>query len=593
VRALHEKHPFYSFNGTRCRGDRDIYDYGAMKCITNLKNHLTTNLERFLIRAVVALYPGLSRNGKWAIINGIMKDRKREDEVEFVDKKTSRRSTNEASVIRAVIQEHRAILGLANPTEKVSELKKDKERYCLLILRYFVFLDRELERKAEMKLSEENNEEWERRKAFLMGRRFNLVPMCNIKSHFVTVDSRILYGIMKGISAEFNVSREEFSGENRETSWKSLFDFKRLKVSKQKVFTGLIETDGVALCIHYRRLKRDRPVLPSANHEDMKTADPATQKVEDNDCMAAAAKHEDKKEAELATQEVEHNDLVVDADPGNTNIITIALPRRVEDDTDGNLRQKDMRILSFSRARYDRESEIMNARKKTETWNVGMKEHLGALSEVTSRGADFEAFWKFMEVRMAHWDALWKKYTKSRWARLRMNLYCGKQRAFANLFNELSALKEDESQRLVIAYGAGRLMTQKGTTPAPTTRTYKECAWRFVTVTVDEFRTSYTHHELGCTLQRVEMEKCQRSPEDIKKYGPLTEEQMERRAKVRGLLALVSTTTNGKKCMEFVNRDFNAAIYRRRCAVLERRPPETTRADLWGNLSKWNYMRKS
>jgi len=40
------------------------------------------------------------------------------------------------------------------------------------------------------------------------------------------------------------------------------------------------------------------------------------------------------------------------------------LPRRVEDDTDGNLRQKDMRILSFSRARYDRESEIMNARKK-------------------------------------------------------------------------------------------------------------------------------------------------------------------------------------------------------------------------------------
>jgi len=516
------------------------------------------------------------------MINGITKDRKREDEVEFVDKKTSRRSTNEASVIRAVIQEHRAILGLANPTEKVSELKKDKERYCLLILRYFVFLDRELERKAEMKLSGENNEDWEGRKAVLMGKRFNLVPMCNIKSHFVTVDSRILYGIMKEISPEFNVSSEEFSGENRETYWKSLFDFKRLKVSKQKVFTGLIETDGVALCVHYRRLKRDRPVPPSANHEDMKTADPATQKVEDNDCMAAAAKHEDKKEAELATQEVEHNDLVVDADPGNTNIITIALPRRVEDDTDGNLRQKDMRILSFSRARYDRESEIMNARKKTETWNAGMKEHLEALSEVTSRGADFEAFWKFMEVRVVPWAALWKEYTKSRWALLRMNLYCRKQRAFVNCFNELSALKEDESQRLVIAYGAGRLMTQKGTTPAPTTRTYKECAWRFVTVTVDEFRTSYTHHELGCTLQRVEMEKCQRSPEDIKKYGPLTEEQMERRAKVRGLLALVSTTNDGKKRMEFVNLDFNAAINVRRCAVLESRPPEWTRKNFFG-----------
>jgi len=103
-----------------------------------------------------------------------------------------------------------------------------------------------------------------------------------------------------------------------------------------------------------------------------------------------------------------------------------------------------------------------------------------------------------------------------------MNLYCGKQRAIANFFNELSSLKEDESQRLVVAYGAGRWMTQNGTTPAPRTRTYKECARRFAEIPADEIRMSYTHHELGCTLQRVEMETCQRSPKDIKKYATLT-----------------------------------------------------------------------
>jgi len=65
------------------------------------------------------------------------------------------------------------------------------------------------------------------------------------------------------------------------------------------------------------------------------------------------------------------------------------------------------------------------------------------------------------------------------------------------------------------------------------------------------------------------MEKCQRSPEDIQKYGPLTEEQMERRATVRGLLASVSSTSGGKKRMEIVNRDLNAAINIRRCAMLE------------------------
>jgi len=52
---------------------------------------------------------------------------------------------------------------------------------------------------------------------------------------------------------------------------------------------------------------------------------------------------------------------------------------------------------------------------------------------------------------------------------------------------------------------------------------------------------------------------------------------MERRAKVRGLLALVSTTPNGKKRMEFMNRDFNAAINIRKYALMENRPPELTR----------------
>jgi len=416
-----------------------------------------------------------------------------------------------------------------------------------------VFLDRELERKAEMRLKRENLE-WEKRKAVLKGKRFNVVPLCNIKSHFVSIDPSVLYGIMEEISPEFKVSTEDFTGENRVTYWRSIFDFKPVKVSKQKVFTGLIKTDGVALCVHYRRLKKDRPVphsaAPVTKDAENKEADAATQKLQDNDFMVDAAKDDDekeavpeteemededfvvravkdeekkkagpamqevqdndlvigavkdeekkeagpamqevqdhdlvigavkdeeKKEAGLEMQKVQDNDLVVGVDPGNTNIITIAAPKRAEDGTDGNLRQKDMRLLRFSRAKYYRESGTMNARKKIETWNAGRKDHLEALSEVTSRGADFQAFRKFMDDRVAHWDALREEYTKPRWARLRMNRYGGKQRAFSNLFNHLSALKEDKTRRLVVAYGAGRWKIQKGTTPAPTTRTYKEC----------------------------------------------------------------------------------------------------------------------
>jgi len=91
-----------------------------------------------------------------------------------------------------------------------------------------------------------------------------------------------------------------------------------------------------------------------------------------------------------------------------------------------------------------------------------MKENLEALCEVTSRGADINAFLKFLDARVSRWDALWEENRKPRWARLRMNLYCGKQRALANFFSEFTALKEDESRRLVAAYGARRWKTQKG-----------------------------------------------------------------------------------------------------------------------------------
>jgi hypothetical protein len=85
------------------------------------------------------------------------------------------------------------------------------------------------------------------------------------------------------------------------------------------------------------------------------------------------------------------------------------------------------------------------------------------------------------------------------------------------------------------------------------------------------------------------MEQYQQSPGDIQKHRALTEEQMERRAKFRGLVALVSVP-NGKKRIEFLNHDFDTAINIRRCAVLENRPPapppELTRANFVGRPLK-------
>jgi hypothetical protein len=131
----------------------------------------------------------------------------------------------------------------------------------------------------------------------------------------VTIDFAAHDGIMREISSEFNVSREEFTGENRESFCRYIFDFKRRKMSKKKVFTWMIGSDGVYMYGHYRRLKADRPIVSTAS---------------------SSARHQEK-EAHLATQELQENDVVVVLYPGNTNIMTIPAPKCRKNGTKGNL----------------------------------------------------------------------------------------------------------------------------------------------------------------------------------------------------------------------------------------------------------------
>jgi len=56
------------------------------------------------------------------------------------------------------------------------------------------------------------------------------------------------------------------------------------------------------------------------------------------------------------------------------------------------------------------------------------------MSEVTSHGADFQVIREFIKVRVAHWEALCKEYTKPRMNRLRMSLYSEKKACIRQLF---------------------------------------------------------------------------------------------------------------------------------------------------------------
>jgi len=74
VHALRENYAEYRVNDTRYKADSPIYEYGAMKDLTNRNSHMIVNLKRFMIRCVLTRYPGLSCKWIRAIIDGITND---------------------------------------------------------------------------------------------------------------------------------------------------------------------------------------------------------------------------------------------------------------------------------------------------------------------------------------------------------------------------------------------------------------------------------------------------------------------------------------------------------------------------------------
>jgi len=139
-----------------------------------------------------------------------------------------------------------------------------------------------------------------------------------------------------------------------EENWTSMFDVNRLK-GKNKRFTYTIDSDGIAICMHFTRVKRGKGV---ATHDE-----------EEQDTFRPG-------------------DRVLGVDPGGTNIIYA-----VEILEDGTVRK-----YKLTRAQYYRESGIVDAQRHSEHWNNGIRKCLRALSTVTTKGTSLEVFMSFMDV---------------------------------------------------------------------------------------------------------------------------------------------------------------------------------------------------
>lgn len=124
--------------------------------------------------------------------------------------------------------------------------------------------------------------------------------------------------------------------------------------------------------------------------------------------------------------------------------------------------------------------------------------------------------------------------------------------------NTIEQGREDGDHRPVaLAYGSAKFAPGgKGELSVPTTRIFRECSYRFRIALIDEFRTTQADSRTGIHLQKVATLTGKREDEFC---GVKV---------VRGLLWCGSTSKSGR----FVNRDLNAAINIRRCALASGRP---------------------
>lgn len=275
IAMFYKRHPNFLPNPPRFHSDRNIYTHAAIKYKTNLVNHVFMNFEAFQRRYHTALVKAMDwgHEDRLALLCG-----------------TNGWKVNYAGMypmrsdLQPLIAYHRRILGCIEESEFLNEYwYKTNISSCL---KYFGLMLRFLETQPSVKV-------------------FTLVPVCQMKRHFITLDRTTIESILKHLFPKYATHDLE--------RWIDVNAYQ----GKRMMFSGTLDTDGISVCIHFTRPKID---------------------------------------GVSATQSTIHRTIAID--PGRTNIYTIT--EQQEDDSFTKKR--------FTRKQYRHDSGIVFADKKTKKW---------------------------------------------------------------------------------------------------------------------------------------------------------------------------------------------------------------------------------
>jgi hypothetical protein len=329
---------------------------------------------------------------------------------------------------------------------------------------------------------------------------FSIAPVCKIKRHFMTIDTTVLFELLKNVAGEADpkicpdwltalgkMSLVEFRKTENEglqkIAWDATFNIDGLR--KRRTFGRQIDTDGVSMTVHFNVTKRHR-----ARHQKRIQRQPDKYK------------------------------RIIAIDPGRVNLVTA-------------LDSSTHKIRTLTRNEYYSKARINRLNQKTALWEIPLRGVVSAWSKTSIRTSSPSLTYAYRQVIVRNYDRLWGLRFQKKRARETLACYAGKQRVMDSFFSSFTKRGEEKP---VIAYGAASFRpTGKGEVSVPVKHVLKVCRKHYRTELVNEYLTTKVHHACGHRL----------NPIASRMAGP----------PVRAIRGLCWCNT----CTKFVSRDGNAA----------------------------------
>ena len=340
-------------------------------------------------------------------------------------------------------------------------------------------------------------------------RLFSLAPLCAIRRHFLRIDTRLLHSLMK--RAGLVSCDEKTFREMAEHHWGSTFNTQRLG-SGTKRFSGLVDTDGVALCVHFKQVRPEGEGRSKQGGTRSKPSSGAS--------------------SSGASSSLSNGQRVVAIDPGRATLVEAV-------EVVGNTTKR----YRLTRKQYYHDSPFTRNAKAQRRRDAPMRPHLEALAATSPKTASLERFEAHVRELAPRLEALWAHYASRRAAAMRLDNYIHGRKTLDRFFAKLRGPSDQPPP--TVAYGAAKFAsTGRGELAAPTSKVYVRCRVHCPdTVLVDEFRTTKCCRDCGAELLAVRRwhgRGCNR-----------------RRVTVRGLKRCGSTACSLRRLKD---RDLNAAL---------------------------------